>query len=95
MGLLLLFSAGLLTACKTTEDVVVAVPSIVNNSPDTLYECKDWPMAPHKSAKQKDVASYIVKGHDAYLDCKYKLQTVREINNYIREKTQPVDKDYK
>lgn len=69
IALLLILSASLLTACKSTHGVAPL--------PQEAYSCAEWPDPITGAYGYKEVAEYIQKGNYAYMDCRGKLESMR------------------
>lgn len=77
-ALLVLPSALLLASCGHVERVIR--PQLI--VPNSLLECQPYPEAPDPdTASDVDVAVFMLRGEDAWRDCR---DTLREVGDLVR-----------
>ncbi len=73
IALTALLSAGLLASCASVERVI-RPPLVV---PPSLLSCADYPATPDPAtASDVDIAVYMLRGEDAWRDCRDTLADV-------------------
>lgn len=72
IALPVLLSAALLVSCSSVERVIR--PRLV--IPPSLLTCSDYPQPPDQTASDVDLAVYMLRGEDAWRDCRDTLADV-------------------